>query len=194
MVAYARFGSDGCLKDANPRFLSLIGGELNDRRLPQLVVEGQREEMTKLLREHLPSGVARNLHFAEGVESPLTLLVTWDWDDGDLILLGEAPVDDLEAMQATLVKLNRQVSELARENAKRNAALEKALVELRASHWHLRRLQELLPICSYCGKVRTGDDHWQNVEVYLAENADFLTHGICPECLAKVHPGLEEEP
>jgi hypothetical protein len=84
------------------------------------------------------------------------------------------------------------VSELARENAKRNAALEKALADLSASHWHLRRLQELLPICSYCGKVRTGEDYWQSVEAYLAENADFLTHGVCPDCLAKVNLEMEE--
>jgi hypothetical protein len=192
LVAYARFGPDGTLKDANPRFLSLIGGGLDDRRLPQLVVEGQREEAAKLLRERRPSGTARNLHFAAGLESPVTLLVTWDWDAGDLILLGEAPIDDLEAAQTTLVKLSGRVSELARENAKRNAALEKALADLSASHWHLRRLQELLPICSYCGKVRTGEDYWQSVEAYLAENADFLTHGVCPDCLAKVNLEMEE--
>jgi hypothetical protein len=66
------------------------------------------------------------------------------------------------------------------------------LEDLRASHWHLRRLQELLPICVYCRKVRTGDDYWQSVEAYLQENSDFLTHGICPECLAKVDRELEE--
>jgi hypothetical protein len=192
MVAYARFGPDGQLKDANPRFLSLIGAGCDDRRLPQLVVEGQREEMERLLREREPSGAPRNLHFAEGIRGPITLLVTWEWDGGDLVLLGEAPADDLEATQAVLLKLNSRVSELARENTKKSAALEKALADLRSSHWHLRRLKELLPICSYCGKVRTGEDYWQSVEAYLAENADFLTHGVCPECLAKLDLELEE--
>lgn len=75
--------------------------------------------------------------------------------------------------------------------SRRNETLSRALEDLRASHWHLRRLQELLPICSYCGKVRTGEDYWQSVETYLAENSDFLTHGICPECMADVEKELE---
>jgi response regulator RpfG family c-di-GMP phosphodiesterase len=74
----------------------------------------------------------------------------------------------------------------------RNETLGLALEDLRTSHWHLRRLQELLPMCVYCRKVRTGEDYWQSVEAYLGENSDFLTHGICPECLAKVDRELEE--
>ncbi len=76
--------------------------------------------------------------------------------------------------------------------SRRNETLGLALEDLRTSHWHLRRLQELLPMCVYCRKVRTGEDYWQSVEAYLRENSDFLTHGICPECLAKVDRELEE--
>jgi response regulator RpfG family c-di-GMP phosphodiesterase len=73
----------------------------------------------------------------------------------------------------------------------RNDTLSRALEDLRTSHWHLRRLQELLPMCAYCGKVRTGEDYWESVQTYLTENSDFLTHGICPECAAKAKRELE---
>ena len=75
----------------------------------------------------------------------------------------------------------------------RNQILGRALQDLRDSHWHLRRLQELLPICAYCGKVRTGDDHWQSIESYLRENSDFLTHGICPSCASEIERGVTSE-
>ena len=79
MRAYARFGPDGSLKEANPRFLHLVGSESRDRRLPLLVIEGQREEVARLLRDREPPGAPRNLHFAAGLEAPTTLVVSWDW-------------------------------------------------------------------------------------------------------------------
>jgi response regulator RpfG family c-di-GMP phosphodiesterase len=75
--------------------------------------------------------------------------------------------------------------------AHRNEILASALEDLRESHWHLRRIQELLPICSYCGKVRTEDTYWQSVEDYLRKNSDFLTHSVCPECLAELEKELD---
>lgn len=52
---------------------------------------------------------------------------------------------------------------------------------------HIRQLAGLLPICSYCKRVRSDRDYWQSVESYLAERTDVnLSHGVCPECLAKV--------
>ncbi len=57
----------------------------------------------------------------------------------------------------------------------RNSALEDALEEV-------GRLQDLLPVCAWCRKVR--DDHglWQGVEGYLQSKGAKLTHGICPKC------------
>jgi hypothetical protein len=60
--------------------------------------------------------------------------------------------------------------------------LEKALAELNQSHWHLRKIQETLPICMFCGKVETGEAQWQEVVEYLKANSLFLSHGCCPDC------------
>jgi sigma-B regulation protein RsbU (phosphoserine phosphatase) len=59
--------------------------------------------------------------------------------------------------------------------------------ELEHALAHVRRLQGILPICSYCKKVRTDQNYWQQVETYLADHADLLvSHGICPDCLVRV--------
>lgn len=51
----------------------------------------------------------------------------------------------------------------------------------------LRTLRQLLPICSWCKKVRDDQGYWQQVEGYLADrNIAQLTHGICPSCEARV--------
>jgi hypothetical protein len=61
-------------------------------------------------------------------------------------------------------------------------------------------LEGLLPICSYCKKIRDdtgvekGQGTWQEIDRYIATHteADF-THGICQECYEKyVKKELEE--
>jgi sigma-B regulation protein RsbU (phosphoserine phosphatase) len=55
-------------------------------------------------------------------------------------------------------------------------------------------LQGLLPICSYCKRVRNDQDYWQQVETYLSEHSEVrFSHGICPECWEKhVKPELDK--
>ncbi|HYY94656.1 MAG TPA: response regulator transcription factor [Pyrinomonadaceae bacterium] len=59
--------------------------------------------------------------------------------------------------------------------------------ELEAALANVKRLQGLLPICSYCKNVRSGEDYWQRVESYVADHSDLqFSHGICPDCYAAV--------
>ena len=57
----------------------------------------------------------------------------------------------------------------------------------------VRQLQGLLPICSYCKKIRNDDDTWQQIEAYVAKRSDAsFSHGICPECYeSQILPQLE---
>jgi len=45
------------------------------------------------------------------------------------------------------------------------------------------RLHGLLPICSYCGKIRDDRNYWRQVESYFREHSDpAFSHGVCPDC------------
>jgi len=57
----------------------------------------------------------------------------------------------------------------------------------------VKRLEGLLPICSFCKKIRTEQNEWQRIETYISKHsqADF-THGICPEC-ARAHYAIDLE-
>jgi phosphoserine phosphatase RsbU/P len=47
----------------------------------------------------------------------------------------------------------------------------------------VRQLQGLLPICSYCKRIRDDQNYWQQVESYLSRHSEIrFSHGICPEC------------
>jgi phosphoserine phosphatase RsbU/P len=47
----------------------------------------------------------------------------------------------------------------------------------------LKQLEGLLPICTYCRKIRDEGDSWAHLEDYVAKRTDVtLSHGICPDC------------
>ena len=59
---------------------------------------------------------------------------------------------------------------------------------------HVARLEGLLPICSYCKKIRDQQDRWQPLEQYVVERTDArFSHGICPECYVHVAQPMVEE-
>lgn len=51
----------------------------------------------------------------------------------------------------------------------------------------VRQLEELLPICSYCKKIRDDRNYWQQMEGYISERtgSDF-SHSVCPDCYTRV--------
>ena len=51
----------------------------------------------------------------------------------------------------------------------------------------MRKLEQLLPICSYCHKMREGEEGpWESLEQYLSERTgSTFSHGICPDCLQR---------
>ena len=54
----------------------------------------------------------------------------------------------------------------------------------------IKQLKNMIPICSYCRKIRNDENYWQMVETYIGEQTgSHFTHGICPECHSKL---LEE--
>ena len=50
-------------------------------------------------------------------------------------------------------------------------------------------LRGLLPICSYCKRIRDDQGYWEKVERYVAvrSQADF-SHSVCPDCELKQTP------
>jgi phosphoserine phosphatase RsbU/P len=59
--------------------------------------------------------------------------------------------------------------------------------ELELALSRVRQLQGLLPICSYCKRVRDDKNYWSQVEHYVVEQLDVrFSHGICPSCLEAV--------
>jgi sigma-B regulation protein RsbU (phosphoserine phosphatase) len=57
------------------------------------------------------------------------------------------------------------------------------VVELESALSRVKQLQGLLPICSYCKKVRDDQNYWTQVDSYISKHAEVeFSHSICPSC------------
>jgi PAS domain S-box-containing protein len=62
---------------------------------------------------------------------------------------------------------------------------EQLVRELQDALAELKSLREILPICSYCRKIRDDEDFWHTVESYFSQHTTTrFSHGICPSCMA----------
>ena len=70
---------------------------------------------------------------------------------------------------------------------------EQLVRELQSALAEVQSLRQILPICSYCRKVRDDENYWHTVEGYISRHTSTrFSHGICPDCMAsEVEPDLE---
>lgn len=86
---------------------------------------------------------------------------------------------DWEMLRARL-KTGVRIATLQRDLAQKVSELEHALASV-------KQLSGLLPICSYCKRIRDDRDYWQQLETYLGDHSEAeFSHGVCPECLEHV--------
>jgi hypothetical protein len=71
---------------------------------------------------------------------------------------------------------------------------EQLVSELQSALAEVNALREILPICSYCKKIRDDENYWHTVEDYISEHTmTRFSHGICPTCMAtQVESQLKE--
>ena len=90
-----------------------------------------------------------------------------------------------------LTRKNNLIREQRDQLVRKNEELESAL-------GRIKRLEGIIPICSYCKKIRDDQQSWQKLETYISRHSEAVfSHGACPECAAeqfkiiknmKIHP------
>ena len=102
----------------------------------------------------------------------------------------EVPLFDDDGNVQGIEGIVQDITTLKRAEAERESTivkLEKALSEIKT-------LRGILPLCSFCKKVRDDKGYWEQVDVYIDKYSEAdISHGICPECLKKHYPDWCEE-
>jgi phosphoserine phosphatase RsbU/P len=112
-----------------------------------------------------------------------------------LLTVRDSPdlTDGLEAGADDFLVKPLDVQELrARVNAgirivRMQQQLTDQIATLRETFANMKQLTGLLPICSYCKRIRKDEDYWQQLEGYISEHSEAqFSHGICPSCFEQL--------
>jgi phosphoserine phosphatase RsbU/P len=134
--------------------------------------------------------ICRRIRADESRDGLYLLLLTARSSPADLVAGLEAGADDYLVKPVNLSELRARVHVGVRVVALQER-LARKVAELQSMLDKVRQLRGLLPICSYCKRIRNDENYWERVEVYVTEHSDAkFTHGICPSCLEQVQAEL----
>jgi phosphoserine phosphatase RsbU/P len=129
--------------------------------------------------------VCRKVRAATLRVQPYLVMLTARHTPEDLAEALEAGADDF------LSKPFNRVELMARLHAgmrvlNLHRALTDRIQELEESRQREHHLRTLMPICSYCKKIRGDKNDWEPIDQYLAEHGYRFTHAVCPTCIESV--------
>ncbi len=85
-----------------------------------------------------------------------------------------------DAPENVIYGIARDITESKRAEEER----EQLVRELRGALAEVKALQQILPICSYCRKIRDDENYWHTVESYISRHTSTrFSHSICPTCM-----------
>ncbi len=109
-------------------------------------------------------------------------------ESGDIFFITSVkPIKDESGLVKSVVCISKNITERKRGEEER----ERLICELQDALSKIKTLSGMLPICSNCKNIRNDKGYWTKIELYLREHSDAeFTHGICPDCTAKLYPDL----
>jgi DNA-binding response OmpR family regulator len=78
------------------------------------------------------------------------------------------------------MQVGASVAVLQQRLAERVDELQKVLA-------HVRQLEGFIAICSYCKRIRSDAQQWEQMEQYISDHSHArFSHGVCPECIGRM--------
>lgn len=109
----------------------------------------------------------------------------------------KAHITDLDkkvlARTTELTKSNEQLHQEIVERKHSEVQKERLIADLQSALTEIKDLRGILPLCSFCKKIRDDKGYWQQVDVYIQKHSQAdISHSLCPDCLKEHYPNLSE--
>ncbi len=159
--------------------------ELQKHDAPKLVIlDWNMPEMDGLQ-------VCLRLKESGATDPPYIILLTARTEKKDVVNALEAGANDYITKPFNNMELRARVR-VGHRMVEMKEKLAKQVQELRTALEHIKTLQGIIPICSFCKKIRDDQGYWSQVEAYLSRHSDArFSHGFCPDCISRHYPEIE---
>jgi hypothetical protein len=88
-----------------------------------------------------------------------------------------------------LDRTNKKLLEEIETRIKTEKEKEHLIDNLKKALDEIDTLKGILPLCSFCKKIRNDKGDWEAVDIYIHKHSKAdISHSICPECVAEHYP------
>jgi DNA-binding response OmpR family regulator len=137
--------------------------------------------------------VVRRVRALQSPLPPYLIMLTTKSEKADIIAGLDTGANDYISKPFDAGELRARV-EVGRRMVEAQVALAERMRDLQQALAEVKTLKGFLPICASCKKIRDDQGYWNQIEQYIQEHSDArFSHGLCPECLIKLYPELQEK-
>ena len=96
---------------------------------------------------------------------------------------------EIEQRIENQIQTNQQLEDEISERSAAEKERDKTILDLQRALEEVETLRGILPLCSFCKKVRDDKGYWEQVDVYIYKHSQAeVSHSICPDCEKKYYP------
>lgn len=123
---------------------------------------------------------------------PYLIVLTSRGSRNDLLEALDAGADEFLAKPFDPAELRARI-DVGRRMLDLQGSLAETIHRLQSALDQVRTLEGIVPICSYCKKIRKDASYWEQLEQFISSHTGAtFSHGICPDCYQHhVIPELE---
>lgn len=104
------------------------------------------------------------------------------------VFISPHPIKNIDGSVVSIEGIVEDITDRKRVEEER----EKLIKELQAALNEIKTLRGILPLCSFCKKVRDDKGYWEQVDVYIHKHSQAdISHSICPDCAKEHYPDLD---
>jgi AmiR/NasT family two-component response regulator len=162
---------------------------------------GNGGQAIRLVAELRPDAVLMDIKMPEmdGLEAsrritetcPTPIVIMTAYETADLVeTASKAGVAAFLTKPPVLAEIDRAITIALARHADL-VELRRVNQELQTALGEIKTLRGILPLCSFCKKIRTEEGTWENVDVYIHKHTEAdISHGLCPDCLKEHYPEI----
>lgn len=108
--------------------------------------------------------------------------------DGRWLLITVDPFFNEKNIMIGAIHIARDITKRINKQNERD----RLVLELEIALAQVKKLSGLLPICSFCKRIRDDKGYWNQIESYIHDHSEAeFSHSICKECAKKHYPALD---